>query len=49
MHEPCIAEQRDCELPVVPAIDSSGQDLVYEIVDDAVQEVVPGELEEQIL
>lgn len=44
-----ISEQRNDELSVEPTFLLAGQDLVDDVVDNAVQEIVPREFEEQVL
>ncbi len=49
MHEPRVPEQRHRQLSVVSTVDTPSQDLVNEVVDDTMQEIVPRELEKQVL
>jgi len=41
-----IPEQRDDQLPIMPRIHPSSQDLMQKIVDGAVKEIIPWILEE---
>lgn len=49
LHQSGIPEQRNGQLAIETTIDPAREDLVDEIVNDAVQEVVPWEFKEQVL
>lgn len=49
MHQPRVAEQCDGKFPVVSDIPPTGQNLVDQVIDNAMQKVVPREIEEKIL
>lgn len=49
MHETGISEQCDDKLAIHAAVHSAGENLVYEVVHYAVQEIVHWKLKEHIL
>lgn len=46
VHEPSFSEEADDKLPIESALNTAGHDLVYEVVDHAVEKVVPRKLKE---
>lgn len=49
MQDFCVAEERDDELPVTTAIHTTRHHLMHNIINGAVQKVVPRKCEEQFL
>ena len=49
IHEVSIAEKGDNQIPIVSLVHSPSQDLMENIVNDTMQEIVPGEGEKQVL